>query len=596
MTTFTGSAVNSTYKQLLQIGSGNIGLSGSIQYVQDGNGTASILGLSTGGVTVNGTFTIGSTTLTLGSNTTITTAASTVLDDTTVAAMVDTLGGASSSGTGGIARVISPTFTTPLLGTPTSGTLTNCTGLPVAGLSNLAANMATWLLTPSSANLAATLTDETGSGAVVFANTPTLIAPLLGTPTSGNLSNCTALPVGSITGLGTNVGTWLATPSSANLAAALTDETGSGAAVFANTPTLVTPVLGVATATSINGTTIPSSKTLVVTTDKISVLAATSSAELAGVISDETGSGALVFANTPTFVTPLLGTPTSGTLTNCTGYVEANLVFTDVTTNNASTSNHGLLKKLDNSAVHYMDGQGNWSTPSGSGAVNAFNQKIMTLVTSTQAFTPNASTKYIEYRAVGGGGGGGGVTAGGAGTAAAAESGASAGYTEGICTVATWIGAGTAATITIGAAGAGGAAGSNNGSAGGNTTIVANSGAGATLATANGGGGGNTNASSGAATAAGGNGAGGTASGGTLNITGSNSGSGFTFAAGAASWSSEGGSTNMGRGGPINTGGPGSAGTGYGSGGGGGVCQASTNRAGGAGTVGAVLVIEYLSA
>jgi hypothetical protein len=46
--------------------------------------------------------------------------------------------------------------------------------------------------------------------------------------------------------------TFLTTPSSANLAGALTDETGTGAAVFASTPTLVTPVLGAATATSIN--------------------------------------------------------------------------------------------------------------------------------------------------------------------------------------------------------------------------------------------------------------------------------------------------------------------------------------------------------
>ena len=79
-------------------------------------------------------------------------------------------------------------------------------------------------------------------------------------------------------------------------------------------PTLTTPALGVATATSVNGTTIPSSKTLVVTTDKISVLAATSSAELAGVISDETGTGALVFANTPTLVTPNIGAATGTSL------------------------------------------------------------------------------------------------------------------------------------------------------------------------------------------------------------------------------------------------------------------------------------------
>lgn len=60
----------------------------------------------------------------------------------------------------------------------------------------------------------------------------------------------------SVTALGTGVATLLSSFSSANLAAALTDKTGSGAAVFANTPTLITPILGVATATSINGASI----------------------------------------------------------------------------------------------------------------------------------------------------------------------------------------------------------------------------------------------------------------------------------------------------------------------------------------------------
>jgi hypothetical protein len=48
-----------------------------------------------------------------------------------------------------------------------------------------------FLTTPSSANLKAAVSDETGSGALVFANTPTLVTPLLGTPTSGDLRNCT---------------------------------------------------------------------------------------------------------------------------------------------------------------------------------------------------------------------------------------------------------------------------------------------------------------------------------------------------------------------------------------------------------------------
>lgn len=53
------------------------------------------------------------------------------------------------------------------------------------------ANVGTFLATPSSANLLAAITNETGTGLLVFNDTPTLIAPLLGTPTSGNLANCT---------------------------------------------------------------------------------------------------------------------------------------------------------------------------------------------------------------------------------------------------------------------------------------------------------------------------------------------------------------------------------------------------------------------
>lgn len=55
-----------------------------------------------------------------------------------------------------------------------------------------------------------------------------------------------------LTSLGTGVATWLGTPSSANLLAAMTDETGTGALVFANTPSLVTPAIGAATGTSVN--------------------------------------------------------------------------------------------------------------------------------------------------------------------------------------------------------------------------------------------------------------------------------------------------------------------------------------------------------
>lgn len=62
------------------------------------------------------------------------------------------------------------------------------------------------------------------------------------------------------------------------------------------------------------------------TTNPLSQFAATTSLQLKGVISDETGSGALVFATSPALVTPDLGTPSAGTLTNCTGLPAAGLV------------------------------------------------------------------------------------------------------------------------------------------------------------------------------------------------------------------------------------------------------------------------------
>lgn len=90
-----------------------------------------------------------------------------------------------------------------------------------------------------------------GTGAVQSGSTGILTSGTLSVANGGT----------GITSFGTGIATFLGTPTSANLAAAITDETGSGAVVFANTPTLVTPVLGAATATSINKVTITSPTT-----------------------------------------------------------------------------------------------------------------------------------------------------------------------------------------------------------------------------------------------------------------------------------------------------------------------------------------------
>ena len=71
--------------------------------------------------------------------------------------------------------------------------------LPVAnggtGITSLGTGVATFLGTPSSANLISAVTDETGTGSLVFATSPTLVTPALGTPTSGVLTNATGLPL-----------------------------------------------------------------------------------------------------------------------------------------------------------------------------------------------------------------------------------------------------------------------------------------------------------------------------------------------------------------------------------------------------------------
>lgn len=195
------------------------------------------------------------------------------------------------------------------LGTPTSNTDASTKAYVDTAISNLIDGAPSTLDTLNeiaaaindTANFADTVVLKTGStmsGALAMGNNKItgLATPTVSTDaaTKGYIDTVTVAP-SNLTGPITSVGS----------ATSIASQTGTGTKFVVDTsPTLVTPNIGVATATSVNGTTIPSSKTLVVTTDKLSVHASTSSSELAGVISDETGSGALVFGTSPALSDP----------------------------------------------------------------------------------------------------------------------------------------------------------------------------------------------------------------------------------------------------------------------------------------------------
>lgn len=99
-----------------------------------------------------------------------------------------------------------------------------------------------------------------------------------------------------------------------------------------------------------------------------------------------------------------LGTPSGGTLTNATGLPEGGLALTDITTNNSSTSKHGFLLKLNNSATQFMNGQGAWATPASSltigQAVSGGNANSVLFEDGSQNLAASTALTFIAATAI----------------------------------------------------------------------------------------------------------------------------------------------------------------------------------------------------
>ncbi len=184
----------------------------------------------------------------------------------------------------------------------------------------------------TSAQLLGVLSNETGTGVSVFNTSPTLITPLLGTPTSGVLTNCTGTAAGltagtvttnaNLTGGVTSVGNAATVATNANLtgpitstgnATAVASQTGTGTTfVMATSPTLTTPDCGTPSAlvgTNMTGT--ASGFTAGNVTTNANLTGPITSSGNATSIASQTGTGTTFVVNTsPTLVTPELGVAT----------------------------------------------------------------------------------------------------------------------------------------------------------------------------------------------------------------------------------------------------------------------------------------------
>jgi hypothetical protein len=300
----------------------------------------------------------------------------------------------SGTGTGSIVYATSPTLISPALGTPVSGNLANCTfptlnqnttgtaaglsatlavGSGGTGATTLAANNV--LLGNGTSALQAVAPGTSGNLLTSNGTTWVSSSPPITLPTQTSNSGKFLTTDGTTASWATlNAGLNVTASKTANYTALAYDLVNANTTAGAFSITLpVSPVNGAivgimdtagtfatnsVTVLPGSGSTIESDTSVVLDINSTYItfvyisastnwkIQSTPSATVSG-----TGTGSIVYATSPTLVTPLLGTPTSGTLTNCTGYTFANL-----STKPTTLSGYGITDAVLSSTIGAASG------------------------------------------------------------------------------------------------------------------------------------------------------------------------------------------------------------------------------------------------
>jgi hypothetical protein len=208
--------------------------------------------------------------------------------------------GQNVSGSGSIALTTSPVFTTPNLGTPSAGTLTSCTGLPL------------------STGITGTLAignGGTGSTSTTYCSLTTNVTGTLPIANGGTGATTATTAFDALNPM-TTVGDMIYEGTGPTAARLAIGTSGQILTVSGGIPSWQTPAAGGVTTISFGSTGLTPSTA---TSGAVSVAGTLAVANGGTGVTTSTGSGANVLATSPTLVTPVLGTPSSGTLTSCTG-------------------------------------------------------------------------------------------------------------------------------------------------------------------------------------------------------------------------------------------------------------------------------------